>query len=108
MSYGTPIAIVGDSSSFCLTCAKERYGERRIAFFILHDAVHRVYGNDGEPLEVAREGMHDAFICGLSCDQCMQPLCLYTEACAAMDQAQRAELCTYWQNDPPESEDDEP
>jgi hypothetical protein len=51
--------------------------------------------------------MHDAFICGLSCDQCTQPLCPYTEACAAMDQAQRAELCTCWQNDPP-AEENEP
>jgi hypothetical protein len=78
MAYGTPVAIVGDSSSFCLPCARKRYGEAQVNYFVNHDAVFTLRGRDGEVLEVAREGMHDRFLCGLTCE-CGQALCPYAE-----------------------------
>ena len=76
MAYGTAVAIVGDSSVFCLPCAGARYGAEQISYLIDHDAVWSLPGRDGEPLSVAREGMHDRFLCGLTCE-CGQSVCPY-------------------------------
>ena len=78
MAYGTPVAIVGDSSVFCLDCARKRYGQGEIEYFVKHDAVSAMNGRDGETLSVAREGMHDAFLCRLFCE-CGQALCPYAD-----------------------------
>lgn len=78
MAYGTPVAIIGDSSSFCLPCARKRYGADSINHFVYHDAVSQLFGRDEESLAVAREGMHDRFLCGLYCD-CGTNLCPYAD-----------------------------
>lgn len=78
MAYGDPVALLGDSSVFCLPCARTRYGVEQIDDFIKRDAVTSLAGRDGEPLSVAREGMHDRFVCGLACE-CGTSVCPYYE-----------------------------
>lgn len=53
------------------------YGIEQISYLMNHDAVWSLPGRDGEPLSVACEGIHDCFLCGLTCE-CGQSVCPYT------------------------------